>query len=213
MDKRKATLQRVIFGGLWLGFVVYAFGFAPPDRADTFDLIQRIIQGHTEAINPILVMVFNLMGVLPLIYGCFLIPADHGRKFPAGLIIGLMMGVGAFALLPYLALRPTDRIAMPKLNWWVRLFGSRWLALALAGGAVFLVAQGIGGDWTAYFAQWQQERFVHVMTLDFVVLTALLPVLVRYDLARRHSKGKRWFWVSLVPLAGPLAYLIFRRED
>lgn len=207
MDNRKASLG---FGGLWLAFTIYAFGFAPPDQADSFNVILRMIQGDTAGINPLLMMVFNLMGLLPLVCGCFLIPADHGRKFPAGLIVGLMMGLGAFALLPYLALRPTYRIGAAKPSWWVRLFDSRWLALILAGGAVFLVAQGIGGDGGAYFAQWQQERFVHVMTLDFVILIGLLPILVRYDLARRHLRGRRWLWVSWIPLVGPLTYLVLR---
>jgi hypothetical protein len=204
----------LVFGLLWLVFGSYAFGafgLAPPEAPDTFGLIMRIIQGETQGINPLLVSLFNIMGVLPLVYGCFLIPTDHGRKFPAGLIIALMSAVGAFALLPYLALRGTEPVIVRSIPWWVKLFDSRWLALILGAGLAFLIGTGLPGDAGAFFQQWQQERFVHVMSLDFLVLTALLPAMVAYDMVRRGIKAPYYFWLSvLMPLGGAVIYLVLR---
>lgn len=203
-------MNALFFGLLWIGFAGYAFVLAPPEAPNTFALIMQIIQGDTAQLNPLVVNLFNLMGILPLIYGCLLIPLDHGRKFPAGIIVTLMMGVGAFALLPYLALRRAQP-EVKTIPWWVRFFDSRWLALPLGVGALLLVAAGLQGDWPSFIRQWQQERFIHVMSLDFLVLTVLLPVLVIWDMERRKIKDTRYFWLSaLIPLFGPVLYLMIR---
>jgi hypothetical protein len=31
-------LRKIAFGLLWLGFITYAFVFAPPDQPDTFEV-------------------------------------------------------------------------------------------------------------------------------------------------------------------------------
>ena len=47
------------------------------------------------------------------------------------------------------------------------------------------------------------------MSLDFLMLSALFPVLAKDDLARRG--GATWLWsLSFVPLVGALAYLCLR---
>jgi len=196
------------FAGLWLLFAVYAFTLAPPDSPDTFPLIVQMIKGNIAGINPLLLSIFNLMGILPLLCGCFLIPGDHGRKFPAGLIVSLMMAVGAFALLPYLALRGRQPVTFNKIPWWVKLFDLRWTAMVLGVTALALVWQGLGGDFAAYFTQWQQVRFVHVMTLDFLLLTGLLSYLVRVDSQQRGQASLSW--LQWMPLSGPILYLCLR---
>nr|CAD5979289.1 hypothetical protein NO713_04505 [Planktothrix pseudagardhii] len=49
------------------------------------------------------------------------------------------------------------------------------------------------------------------MSLDFCLLSLLFPALLGDDMARRGMKNSAIFWgVSLVPLFGPLFYLITR---
>jgi hypothetical protein len=59
--------------------------------------------------------------------------------------------------------------------------------------------------------QWQSNRFIHVMSLDFCLLCLLFPALLRDDMARRGLKNPQLFWLTaLIPLFGPLIYLCVR---
>ncbi len=215
--------SRLLFGLLWLGFGLYAFVLAPPDDSEaTFALIQRLIAGDIDGINPLIVAEFNLMGVLPLAYGCLLLVDSyrhrtHGSRLPAWPFVSLMMAVGAFALLPYLALRKPvaqledDRILTP-LPWPLKVWNSAWTGRVLSGVAVGLLGFGIlRGDWGDFMRQWQSSRFIHVMTLDFVLLTALLPYVIAEDRSGRVDPGS-WLTsvVNGVPLLGSLLYLALR---
>jgi Icc-related predicted phosphoesterase len=46
-------MRKIIFGLLWLGFISYAFFFAPPEQPDTFELIKnlekKIMVSHIHA--------------------------------------------------------------------------------------------------------------------------------------------------------------------
>ena len=55
-------LRRAFLATIWLGFVVYAFRFAPPDQPDTAQLIQQLATGEWQTLNPAVVALFNLMG-------------------------------------------------------------------------------------------------------------------------------------------------------
>ncbi|NES70373.1 MAG: hypothetical protein F6K24_36755 [Okeania sp. SIO2D1] len=67
------------------------------------------------------------------------------------------------------------------------------------------------GNWSDFVTQWQNSRFIHVMSLDFCLLCFLFPFLVKDDLNRRGVKNPLTFWlVVLIPLIGPLIYLSSR---
>nr|CAD5979297.1 hypothetical protein NO713_04506 [Planktothrix pseudagardhii] len=97
--------HKIIFGSIWLGFILYAFIFAPPDQPDTFTLIQNLSTGNWTGINPLIIALFNIMGIWPLIYSCVLFMDGQGQKIPAWPFVTLSFGVGAFAILSYLAFR------------------------------------------------------------------------------------------------------------
>jgi len=200
------------FGALWLGFSVYAFGFAPPDRPDTFELIARMVTGDWEGINPAVLALFNLMGIWPLMYVYVLLGDGRGQRLWAWPFVAASFGVGAFALLPYLALRRPHRSFLGDRGWLLGFLDRRAWALPLLLGAIALVVWGIGwGDWADFSQQWQNSRFIHVMSLDFCLLTVLFPTILGDDLARRGVRDPWVFWaVALVPLLGPAAYLCWR---
>lgn len=197
---------------LWVSFVVYAFGFAPPDNPNTLNLIINLSTGKTADINPLIVALFNIMGVLPLMYGCLLLLDGRGQKLPAWLFLVGAFGLGAFALLPYLALRQPSPTFMGQKNWLLKGLDANWVGIVIAIAALSLLGYGVTqGDWGDFVAQWQTDRFIHVMSLDFCLLTLLFPTLLPDDLARRGLTDSRIFWaVTLVPLLGPIAYLALR---
>ena len=65
-------LGKITFWLVWLGFIAYAFLFAPPDQPDTLELIKNLSTGNWEGINPLIISGFNLMGIWPIIYSCLL---------------------------------------------------------------------------------------------------------------------------------------------
>ena len=219
--------NQLIFGTLWLLFTGYAFFLAPPDRSDTLQLIIDLSTGKWDGINPLVIALFNLMGVLPMVYACLMLIDGKTQKLSAGLFSAASFGVGAFAILPYLALRvpnTANRVggASPLENrpsagqierhGIIKLVDSRWLGISLTIATIVLISYGISqGNFADFGQQWQTNRFIHVMSLDFCLLTLLLPVLIPDDMARRHFDNPKLVkLLSLIPLFGALYYLCTR---
>jgi hypothetical protein len=205
-------LRKIAFALLWLGFVTYAFVFAPADKPDTFELIKNLSTGQWQGINPLVVALFNIMGVFPIIYSAVLFIDGRGQKIPAWLFAIPSFAVGAFAILPYLALRESNKQFTGKKDFFIKLLDSRFTGIALTLGTIILVAYGLqGGDWGNFVQQWQTSRFIHVMSLDFCVLSLVFPALVGDDIARRQVKNPQLLGlISFIPLFGSLIYLSVR---
>ena len=205
-------VKKVGFWLLWLGFVTYAFLLAPPNQPDTFELIKNLSTGKWEGINPLVVSLFNIMGVFPMIYSCLLFIDGREQKISAAPFATVSFGVGAFAILPYLALREPNPQFVGKKNIFLKILDSRLTGIALSIGAIAIVAYGLNGDWNNFVQQWQTDRFIHVMSLDFCLLCLLFPALLGDDMARRGMKNPAIFWLTtLIPLFGALIYLCVRQ--
>jgi hypothetical protein len=203
--------RKIGFWLLWIGLVTYAFVFAPPDQPDTIELIKNLSTGKWDGINPIIVSLFNLMGVWPLIYSAVTFIDGRQQKIPAWLFSTASFGVGAFALLPYLALREPNQEFIGSKNLFLKILDSRWLGIALTIGSLFLLSYGLfNGNWADFIQQWQTSRFIHVMSLDFCLLCLLFPALLGDDMAKRGLKNSSLFWLVILPLIGPLLYLCLR---
>lgn len=206
--------KKIFFWLLWLTFGIYAFNFAPPEQPDTLDLIINLSTGKWDGINPVIISLFNLMGIFPLIYACILFIDGRGQRVWAWLFSTLSFAVGAFALIPYLALRNDNPEFSGKKGWFIKILDSNWLAVFLTLGATTLVGFALfQGDWGDFVYQWQNSRFIHVMSLDFCLLCLLFPTLLKDDMARRNLDNPLVFWaVTLVPLFGALFYLALRPQ-
>lgn len=220
MTQKNKMTQKIGFSLLWLGFSVYAFTLAPPSQPDTLDLIVRLSSGQWDGINPAIIALFNLMGIWPMVYACLALIDGMGQKVPAWPFVAVSFAVGAFAILPYLALRdgeappkevsnPTFKGSKTKL---LSIVDSPWTGRALALGSLVLLGYGlIYGDWSDFAQQWQTSQFIHVMSLDFCTLCLIVSPLVKDDMARRDLHNSTLFWVAtLVPLLGVVFYLSVR---
>lgn len=204
-------MKRLIFSILWLGFMGYAVILAPPDQPDTADLILRLSTGQWDTLNPALIALFNAMGIWPMVYAAVALVDGRGQRVRAWPFVTASFAVGAFALLPYLALRAPVPWAGPE-DRLLRVVGSRLFGAGLAAAALALLVWGVlAGDWPNFWQQWQTSRFVHVMTLDFCALSLLFPVLLVDDLPRR-GLSQRWILpaVLALPLVGAALYLALR---
>lgn len=209
-------IKNIAFALLWLGFSVYAFTLAPPAQPDTLDLILQLSSGQWEGLNPLIVALFNLMGVWPMIYACLALLDGPGQKISAWPFVALSFGIGAFALLPYLALREPNPTFAGEKTALLKVVDSPWTGRFLLLGALAMVGYGLAdGHWAAngadFIQQWRSSQFIHVMSLDFCMLCAVVSPLLKDDMARRNLERPWLYWMGvLVPLFGILIYLSVR---
>lgn len=211
-----AQWQSLALGALWLGFVVYAVLLSPPSTPNTIEVIRQLSTGQWALLNPWVVVLFNLMGLWPLVYASLALSDGHEQSIPAWPFVVGAFGFGAFALMPYVALRkPTchlphrlpDTALLKRLN-------HRWLGWAVMVATLTLIVYGVAQGhlsetWQDFCYQFSTSQFIHVMSLDFCMLTLLTPSLLWDDIARRKA-APGWRAVSLLPLVGPALYLALR---
>jgi hypothetical protein len=204
--------QKIGFLLVWLGFAAYGFLLAPPQDPNTPELIEKLAAFEIEGINPLIVSLFNLMGVLPLMYAPLLLIDGKGQKLVASPFVILSLGVGAFALLPYFAFRqPLPQFPGQK-SWLLKILDSRIFGVLVTTLFLLILLPGLSnGDWNDFFLQWQNSRFIHVMSLDFCILILLFPAILQTDLLRRGISDSQFF-SNLIwfPLVGPLLYFCTR---
>ncbi|MFM5892224.1 MAG: DUF2834 domain-containing protein [Dolichospermum sp.] len=203
-------MRKVAFGLLWVGFISYAFFFAPPEQPDTFELIKSLSTGNWQEINPLIISLFNIMGIWPFIYSAVVFFDGRVQKIPAWPFATGTFALGAFALLPYLALREPNQKFRGEKNPFLKILDSRILGVLLTLIAGFLLIFSFQGNWNNFLQQWQNNRFIHVMSLDFIMLSLLFPTLLGDDMMRRGWENNQLFWLFVIPLFGPLIYLCVR---
>ncbi len=218
--------RKLVFGGIWLGFSAYAFWLAPPNDPKTLDQIMALSTGQWGQLNPAIVALFNLMGIWPMIYAAVALADGHCQPNTAeGTIeaspaspkawpfVAGSFGLGAFVLLPYLALRsPAPTLHLEQPSRLLAIVSSRLFGIFLLANAIIWLGYAfIRGDWANFSAQWQNSRFIHVMSLDFCALTLLFPTLAQDDSRRHGIASPHWAWATVAfPIVGAAIYLCFR---
>jgi hypothetical protein len=209
-------LRRLALTVLLAADILYAAFYAPKGDPPG-NLFVEMALGQGPARNPAIWGVFQLLGVVPLMYWALLFPDGRGQRVWAWPFALGMMALGAFSLLPYLIVRRDYAQAMPgQKNLAVRWFGSRAFAIfaALALMALLLILM-VWGSLAGYVFWFRHSNFVNVMTVDLLVLTLLFPTLLRDDMARRGvSDESALGHIALgVPLLGPAYYLVRRPAE
>jgi len=214
---------------LWGALAGYAFLLAPnqtPLRDQYF--LEKFLNLTSDgvALNAVFTQLFYIMGVWPLVYTALLVPAAKSRNgVPAWPFFTLSYAVGAFGLLPFMALwqppesppvlPPSEEDLQGPGNLLARGMESPVLAWLLLGGAVLCLGQAAtagAAAWEEYSNLLQESRFVHVTTVDFLTLTTLAPFWMDNDATLRKWEGKDKLLpiLSLIPVLGPCIYLVLR---
>ncbi len=173
------SLRKGLFLALWLSLLVFAFGFSPPADPGTLDLIRKLSTGDWQNLNPVVIALFNVMGIWPLIYGTILLPGGKRFQLPAWPFVVGSFFLGAFVLLPYFILRrpsssisaATNNADQVRLYFWLRS-GLFLVAIALGGWAIWQ------GNWPDYWQQCRNSQFIAVMSSDFLCLTLAYPLML-----------------------------------
>ncbi|MBD2099745.1 hypothetical protein [Leptolyngbya sp. FACHB-261] len=207
--------RKLLLWLIWLGFIVYVLLFAPPVQPDTFQPLQTLLSGQIPTINPVIVSLFSLVGIWLLIYSCLTFADGRMQRVPAWAFMLASVATGVLGLIPYLALREPNQSFSGHKDTWLKWLDSRSTGLILAFSTIVLLAFALFfGDWSAFSQEFQTNRFVHAMSLAFLLFCFLFPfpTLLSDDMARRglSSDSQLFRLVAFIPLFGPLAYLCLR---
>lgn len=204
---------RVLAALCWLGLIVEAVVAAPVSTPEVGQMVRKMLTMQVQGMEPGVVAIFNMLGVLPLLFACLLLPEPQELKVPAWpFVFGAFVG-GAFALFPYLILRNPAESQTPATGWrsW---FEARPLGALLLLCAASFIVYGLGwGSLSRYIALWKTNQLVHIMTLDFVVLCLLIPFVTWQDAQRRGRTLRGIAQLFLVPVLGTAAYLVWRKGN
>lgn len=200
---------------IWFGFIIYVLFFAPPIQPDMFQPLQSLLAGQLPSINPVILSLFSLVGIWLLIYSCLIFADGRMQSLPAWLFMLAAIATGVIALIPYLALRQPNQPFSGDKDPWTAVLDSQTTGIILLISTVALVLYAIlWGDWSAFAQEFMTNRFIHGMSLAFILFCVLFPypTLLKDDLARRGlARDSQLFQLAAwVPLFGPLTYLCLR---
>ncbi len=148
---------------------------------------------------------FSLLGVFPMAFAVLLLRNDRG-SVPAWPFVLGSFALGAFSLLPYFIMNKKMKRSNRTPDKLARFFQSKGLVVILILITFFLMGYGLlAGDPTIYKIAFLQSNFVHVMTIDFVMLTLLSVIALR---ERNHRKA----FIGLIPIVGPLLIVMNRKQ-
>ena len=75
-------VRKITLWLLWAGFIAYAFLLTPEHQAASIKLLKNLFTLQWTAINPIILSIFALIGILLLIYSCVLFIDGRMQKIP-----------------------------------------------------------------------------------------------------------------------------------
>ncbi|MGI8316528.1 hypothetical protein [Halobacillus mangrovi] len=199
--------RRVILAFIWAAFVLYTWTGAPSGNEGH---LQQLIAMDNP--DPLLLAVFSLLGIYPLAFAILILKHDKSRLPAWPFVIGSFM-LGAFALMPYFFLSATRNERSNRTPMWLLLFlQSTLLHLVLLLGSFSLIIHGIvSGNFSIYADAFTTSQFVHVMTIDFIVLTALSMFVIGWD-QWKNSNRRSWLWMGMVPVIGLIVYILLTRR-
>jgi hypothetical protein len=189
--------------GTWLALLAVAFLTSPPSDPNTLELVKGILVGKVAGVNTSFLALFAVMGVWPLIFIVLLaFDSTEQRVWRWPFVLG-SFALGSFALLPYLVLRRWGAPRRDPNFRWLRVLGSRWLALVLTLEAAGLLAVFFLGEHAAFAQRFHRDQFTYVMCFDFLACTVAGVLLTLEDVFLRPTSPS-WAWALLSAVGVPL---------
>lgn len=196
----------MIFLIVWLLLIGYAVFLAPGGETDP--VMASILSGDFGVIDPLVLAVFNSLGLFPLMFVTLLLLNDR-QKWPAWPFALLSFGIGAFALLPYFAFgnRQKDR-GLRTPEWLARFLASKfWLIVLMLFWVINTLTLFQGFSLAAYQEAFFASGLVSVMTVDWFVLWGLSVHTVNHFYPQAKYKPFAW-----IPILGPILVLYLNKK-
>jgi hypothetical protein len=134
--------------------------------------------------------------------------------------------IGIFGIFPYICVwqpRVEKNLSPPASEelelgfgrFFMRGLESRWLPgfnLAVAAALLYYGLSAGIPEWNRYSQLFDESKFVHVMSIDLIMCTALQPFLLSVDAEARgwEPRSVGVPVLSFLPFVGPLVYLLLR---
>ena len=213
--RQSLTFPQILVWLLWIAFPIYGFiasnFLLPPEDGYTQNVVMASLTVDLSAVEPLVFMVFNLLGVIPMAYALLVLFDGKEQPLPAWPFVILSFFVGAFGILFYVALRRWGQDPEGAKSRLQQQLDTRVAPAILLILSLLLVIVGAGGSLQSYVDLWQTKPLVHIMTLDLVLLLLVLPFLAMDDMRRRRVDGRVWRVLAVgVPVFGVLLYLLSR---
>lgn len=192
---------------LWLLFIVYAFFLAPIENGG-MNYLKRIIT--MDSPDPLLVAVFSMLGVWPMVFGILLLSKDKGTIPAWPFVLGSFV-LGAFALFPYFIFHYEKRNRTNRTSQKLyHTITNSSFALTLLVISILLLLYGlVYGSFSEYQQAFWESRFVHTMTIDFIMLTLLSLLGISHHAYYQNDHSLKGYWpLGFIPLLGPLFYIM-----
>lgn len=194
----------MVFIIIWILLVGYAVFLAPGQGNASDPVLSEVFQGNWAAIDPLVLTVFNSLGIFPLVFLTLLLRNDRMR-WPAWPFSLVSFGLGAFSLLPYFAFgnRPPER-KLRTPSWMMKILQSKtWLAFLILITVANLITLQNGISLDAYMETFNQSHLVAVMTVDWFVLWGLSVYAVYHFYPEARMKP-----LAFLPILGPPLVLL-----
>lgn len=209
--------NRLLLLLLWLALIGYAVLLAPPPNHDlTQRLIHATLTMQYDGIDPAILAVWNLLGLVPLLYASLLLPMSRWQRVPAWPFLVLMLALGGFVMVPYLLLRSEQPTVQRSLSWPARVLQSRAMAWLLVVGIVAMLALLLlRGSASAYLSAYQSSALIAVMSWDLVLCAIVLPYVALEASRCQTATRAEPAWATLllcVPLLGPALWNALARR-
>jgi hypothetical protein len=219
---------RIAIAIAWVLFGVYAATAAPGEVGADSDT--QLILGainDPSSLNPIFFFIFNSLGLIPAVNLALLLPGSKDQSplpmLPFA-VSSFALGFGAVG--PYLAVREPrpNPIARSELGFFTRyvtegrLYGAGLIAGAIALSVGLLGITDVPLAMDGFSQLFASSKLVHVSTIDFAVLSALMFEPMKEDMARRgwwdenasSSEQLLRLIAFCIPVLGPSAYVLAR---
>ena len=147
-------MKKIFLVTVWVLGWIHVFWFSPADGGSTKDFIVAVMQMNTELVDPLVFMVFNLLGIWPIVMVAMLVQDNQGRLKAWPFAFSSMV-LGNSALYLYLFFRREQQGYVPPKTLLVRFAESKITAVVLLLSTLALMLYGFAqGSLTAYAKAW-----------------------------------------------------------
>jgi len=113
-----------VFGGLWVALLIFSFFLTPYSPDFDKNMLWTFISSPTnpQGVNEIFVVIFNSLGIMPIIIACLAVPQGSKRGLPITPFAVISIFLGYFTTAPFLTFRakPVEKKTLSEMAWFSR---------------------------------------------------------------------------------------------